>query len=168
VPIGELIGLELTEEQQGRIIAALEEVIELLEELKADEVYIEPFQRLLEAFESEPIDWEEVWQVFIDYFTGADLWKTEDGIIWEPVTLNGFDNPDNYGFRNMVGVNPLFVGTANPFAGLEIWAAPLPSVPVGGIIVPVNRLELLAPWLGLAALAALAALTFVLVRRRKA
>jgi hypothetical protein len=168
VPIGELIDLELTEEQQGRIIAALEEVIELLEELKADEVYIEPFQRLLEAFESRPIDWEEVWQVFIDYFTGADLWKTEDGIIWEPVTLNGFDNPDNYGFRNMVGVNPLFVGTANPFAGLEIWAAPLPSVPVGGIIVPVNKLGLLAPWMGLAALAALAALAFVLVRRRVA
>lgn len=65
VPIGELIDLELTEEQQGRITAALEEVIELLEELEADEVYIEPSRRLLEAFESEPIDWEEVWQVFI-------------------------------------------------------------------------------------------------------
>ena len=42
-----------------------------------------------------------------------------------------------------------------------------PPAPVGGIIVPVNRLELLARWLGLAALASLAALTVVLVRRRR-
>jgi hypothetical protein len=37
--------------------------------------------------------------------------------------------------------------------------------PVGGIVVPVNKLELLAPWLGLAVLASLAALTVALVRR---
>ncbi|MCK4368959.1 MAG: PKD domain-containing protein [Dehalococcoidales bacterium] len=123
VPIGELIDLELTEEQQGQIVAALEQVIEKLEELGVDEDYIEPFRQLREAFLPvyEPVDWEEVWQIFMDYFAGADLWKTEDGIIWQPVTLNGFDHPDNYGFRNMVGVNPLFIGTANPFDGLEIW-----------------------------------------------
>jgi hypothetical protein len=46
---------------------------------------------------------------------------------------------------------------------------------VGGVVVPVNRLELLAlrlgsgqaSWLGLAALASLTALTIGLVRRRK-
>jgi hypothetical protein len=37
--------------------------------------------------------------------------------------------------------------------------------PVGGIIVLVNKLELLAPWLGLAALVSLAALTFALTRK---
>ena len=41
-----------------------------------------------------------------------------------------------------------------------------PPVPVGGIAVPVNKLGLVAPWLGLAALASLAALTVALVRRR--
>jgi len=42
----------------------------------------------------------------------------------------------------------------------------LPSpVPVGGVIVPVNRLGLVAPWLGLAVLAALVALTVALIRR---
>ena len=46
--------------------------------------------------------------------------------------------------------------------------APGPGpVPVGGVIVPVNKLELLAPWMGLAALASLAALTVALVRRRR-
>jgi hypothetical protein len=39
--------------------------------------------------------------------------------------------------------------------------------PVGGIVVPVSRLGLIAPWLGLAALAGLVALGVVMVRRRK-
>jgi len=41
------------------------------------------------------------------------------------------------------------------------------GLPIGGIVVPVNRLGLLAPWVGLMALAGLAALGVVLVRRRK-
>ena len=40
-------------------------------------------------------------------------------------------------------------------------------MPVGGIVVPVNRLGLLAPWMGLVTLAGLAALGVVLVKRRK-
>jgi len=43
-----------------------------------------------------------------------------------------------------------------------------PPVPIGGVVVPVNKLKLLAPWLGLAALASLAGLTVALVRKRKA
>ncbi len=42
------------------------------------------------------------------------------------------------------------------------------AIPVGGVIVPLNKFELLAPWLGLAALASLAALTVALVRRCRA
>lgn len=42
----------------------------------------------------------------------------------------------------------------------------IPPVPVGGIAVPVSKLGLVAPWLGLAALASLAVLTIALVRRR--
>ena len=41
------------------------------------------------------------------------------------------------------------------------------GLPIGGIVVPVNKLGLLAPWLGLAALASFAALTVVVVRRRR-
>ncbi len=39
--------------------------------------------------------------------------------------------------------------------------------PVGGIVVPVNRLGFAVPWMGLAALAGLVALGVVLLRRRK-
>jgi hypothetical protein len=58
------------------------------------------------------------------------------------------------------------------FLGAGYWygvAASRPSarpVPVGGYLVPVRRVELLAPWLGLAAL--LAASVAVAVRRRRA
>lgn len=73
---------------------------------------------------------------FIDYlienFGGADLWQTKNGINWEPVTLSGFGNWHNYGFRRTVPVNldgkeTLFIGTSNPFTGVpgggcEVWA----------------------------------------------
>ena len=36
----------------------------------------------------------------------------------------------------------------------------------GGVIVPVNRLELLAPWLGLVAVALLAAVAFAFLVQR--
>jgi len=45
------------------------------------------------------------------------------------------------------------------------YAPPVP-VPVGGFIVPVDKLGLLAPWMGLVGLAALATLTVALLRRR--
>jgi hypothetical protein len=47
------------------------------------------------------------------------------------------------------------------------WIRFWPIIPIGGIAVPVNRLGLLAPWLGLVTLVFLAALGVVLVRRRK-
>jgi hypothetical protein len=53
--------------------------------------------------------------------------------------------------------------TGGPFA-----TGHAPPEPVGGIVVPVNKVELLAPWIGLVALASLAALTVALVRRRAA
>jgi hypothetical protein len=55
-------------------------------------------------------------------------------------------------------------GTA--ICDIGAYEAPPPE-PVGGVVVPVSRLGLLAPWLGLAALASLAALTVALGRRRR-
>jgi hypothetical protein len=42
-----------------------------------------------------------------------------------------------------------------------------PPMPVGGMIVPVNKVGLLAPWMGLVTLAGLAALGVALVRRHR-
>lgn len=68
----------------------------------------------------------------IDRFGGGDLWQTQNGINWEPLTLNGLGNWHNYGFRRVVPVqlnaeDALFLGTANPFTGIqgggcEVWS----------------------------------------------
>lgn len=49
---------------------------------------------------------------------GFEMWRTRDGVNWIPVTLNGMDNPYNYGGRTMVSTpEGLAVGSANPFGG---------------------------------------------------
>jgi hypothetical protein len=54
---------------------------------------------------------------------GADLYKTQDGLNWYAVNLNGLGNRNNYGIRNMESIDgKLFLGLANPYDGLEMWA----------------------------------------------
>lgn len=49
---------------------------------------------------------------------GFELWRTKDGVSWQPVSLNGMGNPYNYGGRTMVSTPVgLALGTANPFGG---------------------------------------------------
>ncbi|HEX2954836.1 MAG TPA: hypothetical protein VHR47_12755 [Bacillota bacterium] len=54
---------------------------------------------------------------------GFDLWRTKDGVHWTPLSLNGLGNVFNYGLRMLfVSTEPkLYVGTANPFQGCEVW-----------------------------------------------
>ena len=53
---------------------------------------------------------------------GADLYRTNDGRYFSPVTMNGFGDPFSFGFRNFVDTpGGLFIGAANPFYGLRIW-----------------------------------------------
>lgn len=49
---------------------------------------------------------------------GFELWRTKDGVTWVPVTINGMNNPYNYGGRTMVSTpHGLALGTANVFGG---------------------------------------------------
>ncbi len=72
---------------------------------------------------------------------GCELWRSNDGDHWVPVTRNGFGNVFNWGIRSLLSTpKGLFVGTSNPFGpkiavrgpfgwryednplgGLEIW-----------------------------------------------
>lgn len=65
--------------------------------------------------------------------------------------------PTNTATPTPTGTLPTPTNTATPMAT---------TGPVGGVIVPINRVELLAPWLGLAALAALTVLVTALTRMR--
>ena len=154
---------EAMEDNKEGIVIGLTELIAGLEETGMNEEFIGPLRQLKEAFEQEPIDWEQVWQIYSDRYVGADLWKTEDGIFWDPVTLNGFDNPDNYGFRTMIE-GSLYVGTANPFQGCEVWRTPY--IPVGGEVYPMNKVSVLTPWILVGMLLATVISWYVLIRRK--
>ncbi|MGI5911039.1 MAG: hypothetical protein ACOX6E_00460 [Syntrophomonadaceae bacterium] len=61
----------------------------------------------------------------IRYPIGFDLYISEDGTRFSPVFLNGLGNPNNYGGRILFvdSDNKLYIGTANPFQGCEVWRA---------------------------------------------
>jgi 1-acyl-sn-glycerol-3-phosphate acyltransferase len=49
---------------------------------------------------------------------GCDVWRTKDGLTWEPVTRDGFGNRYNCGARTLVSTpHGLAIGSANPFGG---------------------------------------------------
>jgi hypothetical protein len=58
---------------------------------------------------------------------GADLYRSDDGVSWTPISKDGLGNPPNYGVRTLASVPGLglVVGTANPFTtlpgGAEVW-----------------------------------------------
>jgi hypothetical protein len=97
-------------------------------------------------------------------FCGADC--TEIYIEGTVVTLRAYP-----------GVNSFFDGWSGDCSGTELTTTVAMDAdktctatfgwPVGGIVVPVNRLELLAPWLRMAALASFATLGVLLVARRR-
>jgi hypothetical protein len=73
-----------------------------------------PFRPLLAELVTRPQDWGSP--------MGGDLYRSADGIHWEPVFLDGLGNPDNHGIRTLESTPMgLFVGTENPFTRLEVW-----------------------------------------------
>ncbi len=57
---------------------------------------------------------------------GFDLWESKNGRCFKAISLDGFKNRYNYGLRTMTVTNDgrkLFIGTANPYQGCEVWRA---------------------------------------------
>ena len=53
---------------------------------------------------------------------GFDLLRTSDGENFEIITDSGFNDKYNYGGRSLVATdNGLYIGTANPFFGAQLW-----------------------------------------------
>ncbi|MEA4925284.1 MAG: hypothetical protein VB084_08240 [Syntrophomonadaceae bacterium] len=59
----------------------------------------------------------------VKYPIGFDLYVSEDGVHFRPLILKGFSNPNNYGGRILFvdSRDDLYIGTANPFQGCEVW-----------------------------------------------
>lgn len=72
------------------------------------------FRPLLDELVARPQDWGSP--------MGGDLYRSSDGVHWEPVFLDGLGSPDNHGIRTLESTPMgLFVGTENPFTRLEVW-----------------------------------------------
>ena len=54
---------------------------------------------------------------------GGEVWCTADGINWEPITRNGFNDKYNHGVRTFaIGDDgSLYYGCANPYYGAQLW-----------------------------------------------
>lgn len=53
---------------------------------------------------------------------GADLYVSEDSIHFRKININGFNDKYNYGLRTFVSsTDGLYIGTANPFYGGQLW-----------------------------------------------
>jgi len=64
----------------------------------------------------------QILEQFNDNPPGFDLYCSQDGINFAPVTRDGFGDPYNYGGRTLRATGQgLFVGTANPFWGCQVY-----------------------------------------------
>ena len=91
--------------------------------------------------EEERLFMEALVDIYRTYNTnpsGFDLYSTEDGVTFSPVTTDGFGDKYNYGGRTAKGTDEaIFIGTANPFYGCQVWKLaeeeePEPVVSGGG------------------------------------
>lgn len=88
---------------------ALEELIGAV----TTKVLIEIYTRVLEILRA------------VRYPIGFDLYVSDDGVHFSSVFLNGLGNPNNYGGKILYvdSRDKLYLGTANPFQGCEVWKA---------------------------------------------
>ena len=58
----------------------------------------------------------------IEYPRGFDMYMSNDGVNFKPISLDGLGNGNNYGGRILMvsSNNELYVGTANPYEGCEV------------------------------------------------
>lgn len=65
-----------------------------------------------------------------NYPLGFDVYKSKDGAKFTPYIVGGLGNPQNYGSRILYKSddNKLYIGTANPYEGCEVWVEKQPSL----------------------------------------
>jgi len=102
-------------EHEGQLYLGTWDMSRTVEFLATDAQSVaRPFKPLLNALSPRPQGWGSP--------MGGDLYRSADGIHWEPVFLDGVGNPDNHGIRTLESTPMgLFVGTENPFTRLEVW-----------------------------------------------
>ena len=85
-------------------------------------------------------------------FDGGDIWRTKDGMNWEPITLNGLGNPSNLAFGSVTYRNKLYTYSSNLDQGIHVYSSKdgenwtLINEPVGGMYVTGQSGEMVVEW----------------------
>ena len=123
--IEKYLNKEITEEEliasRQDMDAALQDIIEFIGEIPDG---VQPMIDLMRSFaDIEGLRFlAEARALAKNTEKGFDLLVTEDGITWEKITADGLGDPYNYGARTFTICNDeLYVGTANPYYGAQLW-----------------------------------------------
>ena len=66
--------------------------------------------------------WAKARELVTNAEQGFDILTTKDGENWEAIVRDGLQDPYNYGARTFTILNnELYVGTANPYYGAQLW-----------------------------------------------
>ncbi|MBQ7703122.1 MAG: hypothetical protein IJT40_01975 [Firmicutes bacterium] len=127
-----------------------------------------------EEEETELDQIEELIDFLLDFFDGIEYWAkardlaknaeqgfdifvTEDGESWDKIVGDGLVDPYNYGARTFTRLNDeLYVGTANPYYGAQLWKVTgegtigepevvTPPEPIEGLVENGSEQELVTP-----------------------
>lgn len=97
---------------------------------------------------------------------GPRIYRSTDGINWVQVNEDGFGDDNNIAMGYMAEFKGyIYVTTSNGETGTEVWRYSILK-PVGGVLMPTNKLEILTPYIALVGLVA-AVSAVVVVRKRR-
>ncbi len=128
--VGDFLNDEATVEE---LLAAMEELKEARDAVFSDDDsdegndYLQQIREkidyLLTCFDVEGLQyWAKARALANHAQRGFDVFVTKDGENWEPVVRDGAGDPYNYGARTFTVCNDeLYVGTANPYYGAQLW-----------------------------------------------
>ena len=104
-------------ETTARVVTLYQEVKDKIAKAK------EMIQWLLKYFDVDGlIYWAKARALVKKADKGFDLFVTDDGTDWERITDDGLGDPYNYGARTFtICNNELYIGTANPYYGAQLW-----------------------------------------------
>ena len=93
-----------------KIINSLTDVKAAMEKIAANKTHIENYMIISDTVANEKNP-------------GGEVWCTADGVNWEPITRNGFNDRFNHGIRTFaLGQDgSLYFGCANPYYGAQLW-----------------------------------------------
>lgn len=92
------------------LIDSLNTVKDAMEKISANKTHIENYMIISDTVAKEKNP-------------GGEVWCTADGVNWEAITKNGFNDKYNHGIRTFaIGEDgSLYFGCANPYYGAQLW-----------------------------------------------